>query len=99
MPTSRIANDIRRLQQATEMIIPRAPFNRLVREVCETQSYDPLRWTPTAMDTLQTASEDYLVGLFENAFMCTLHAKRVTLLAKDLELARRIRGLGDPGNR
>lgn len=40
-----------------------------------------------------------MVGLFEDSYLCTLHSKRVTLMAKDMMLARRIRGLGDPGNR
>ena len=51
------------------------------------------------MEALQAAAEDYMVGLFENAFLCSVHAKRVTLLARDLQLARRIRGPQDPGNR
>lgn len=40
-----------------------------------------------------------MVGLFEDSYLCAMHAKRVTLLTKDMQLARRIRGLGDPGNR
>ena len=51
------------------------------------------------MEALQTSAEEYLVGLFEDSYLCTMHSKRVTLLARDMQLARRIRGVGDPGNR
>ncbi len=47
---------------------------------------------------MQSVTEDYLTGLFEDAYACTLHAKRVTLMSKDMRLARRIRGAKDPGN-
>jgi histone H3/H4 len=48
---------------------------------------------------MQCGAEDYLVGLFEDSYLCSVHCKRVTLLSKDLQLARRIRGVTDPGNR
>jgi histone H3 len=48
---------------------------------------------------LHLATEDYLVGLLEDAYLCSLHAKRVTMIPKDLMLARRIRGINDPANR
>jgi histone H3 len=41
---------------------------------------------------LQEASEAYLTGLFEDTNLCAIHAKRVTIMPKDLQLARRIRG-------
>ena len=41
---------------------------------------------------LQEASEAYLVGLFEDTNLCAIHAKRVTIMPKDIQLARRIRG-------
>jgi histone H3/H4 len=51
-----------------------------------------LRWQAEAMMALQEAAEAHLVGLFEDANLCTIHAKRVTIMPKDLQLARRIRG-------
>ena len=42
--------------------------------------------------SLQMASETYLVGLFENTNLCAIHTKRVTIMPKDIQLARRIRG-------
>ena len=51
-----------------------------------------LRLQSTVVLALQEASEAYLVGLFEDANLCAIHAKRVTLMPKDIQLARRIRG-------
>lgn len=81
------------------MLIPRANFNRLLRSVCEEQREEKFRWTSDAVTVMQAAAEDYLVGLFEDSYLCTVHCKRMTLMSKDLQLARRIRGLNDPGNR
>ena len=41
---------------------------------------------------LQEAAEAYLVGLFEDTNLAAIHAKRVTIMPKDIQLARRIRG-------
>ena len=61
----------------------------------EVQTYffrKPYRWQAEAMSALQEAAEAHLVGLFEDANLCTIHAKRVTIMPKDIQLARRIRG-------
>jgi histone H3 len=41
---------------------------------------------------LQSSSEAYLTGLMEDTNLCAIHAKRVTILPKDIQLARRLRG-------
>ena len=51
------------------------------------------------MEALQTAAEDNMVGLFEDAYLCIVHAKKVTLISKDIQLARRIRSFADPANK
>ena len=51
-----------------------------------------LRWQSTAILALQEATEAFLVHLFEDANLCAVHAKRVTIMPKDIHLARRIRG-------
>ncbi len=56
------------------------------------------RWTSKALEILQSVTEDYIINLMEDAYSCALHARRVTLMRKDLQLARRIRGVTDPGN-
>ena len=83
--------EIRRYQKSTELLIRRRPFQRLVREIAQELRPD-LRFQTAAVAALQEAAEDYLVQLFEDAHLLALHAKRVTLMNKDLKLARRIRG-------
>ena len=51
---------------------------------------DDKRWQSSAMVALQEASESYLVHLFEDTNLCAIHAKRITILPKDMSLARRI---------
>jgi histone H3/H4 len=76
-----------------ELCIRKLPFQRLVREIVMNYSYEePFRFTPHALQALHVASEDYLTALFEDSYLCALHAKRVTLMKKDMTLARRIRG-------
>jgi histone H3 len=67
------------------------PFQRLVREIALEFKQD-LRFQSAALAALQETSEDYLVGLFEDTNLCALHANRVTIMPKDMLLARRIRG-------
>lgn len=83
--------EIRKYQKSTELLIRKLPFQRLVREVAHDFKHD-LRFQSTAILTLQEASEAYLVGLFEDTNLCAIHAKRVTIMPKDMQLARRIRG-------
>ena len=86
--------EIKRYQKSTDLLIPRAPFQRVVREICHGFDHD-LRFQSQALVALQEAAEGYLTGVFEDANLCALHAKRVTLQRSDLLLARRIRGDGN----
>lgn len=83
--------EIRKYQRSTELLIRKLPFQRLVREIAQDFKCD-LRFQSTAILALQEASEAYLVGLFEDTNLCAAHAKRVTIMPKDIQLARRIRG-------
>ncbi|EGT42497.1 hypothetical protein CAEBREN_29419 [Caenorhabditis brenneri] len=83
--------EIRRYQKSTELLIRKLPFQRLVREIAQDFKTD-LRFQSAAIGALQEASESYLVGLFEDTNLCAIHAKRVTIMPKDMQLARRIRG-------
>jgi histone H3 len=83
--------EIRRYQKSTEMLIPKLPFSRLVREIAQDYK-DDLRFQATALLATQEAAEAYLVGLFEDSNLCALHAKRVTIMPKDMQLAARVRG-------
>ncbi|XP_045873915.1 uncharacterized protein LOC123950175 [Meles meles] len=86
--------EIRRYQKSTELLIRKLPFQRLVREIAQDFKTD-LRFQSSAVMALQEASEAYLVGLFEDTNLCAIHAKRVTIMPKDIQLARRIRGERD----
>ena len=83
--------EIRRFQKSTELLIRKLPFQRLVREIAKGCNND-LRFQSTALLGLQEAAEAFMTGIFEDSYLCTLHANRVTLMTKDLQLARRIRG-------
>jgi histone H3 len=83
--------EIRRYQKSTELLIRKVPFQRLVREVAADFRTE-LRFQQSAVEALQESAEAYLVGLFEDTNLCAIHAKRVTIMPKDIHLARRIRG-------
>lgn len=83
--------EIRKFQKSTELLIRKLPFQRLVREISNDFKQD-IRFHSQALLALQEASEAYLVGLFEDTNLCAIHAKRVTIMPRDLQLARRIRG-------
>ena len=83
--------EIRKYQKSTELLIRKMPFQRLVREIAQDMKND-LRFQSTAILALQEAAEAYLTGLFEDTNLCAIHARRVTIMPKDMQLARRIRG-------
>ena len=83
--------EIRKLQRTTDLLIRKLPFQRLVRDIAQAIRSD-LRFQSQAILALQEAAEAYLVGLFEDTNLCAIHAKRVTIMPKDMQLARRIRG-------
>lgn len=83
--------EILRYQKSTELLIRKLPFQRLVCEIAQDFKTD-LRFQSSAVMALQEASEPYLVGLFEDTNLCTIHAKHVTIMPKDIQLACRIRG-------
>ena len=83
--------EIRRYQKTTDLLLKKAPFQRLVREIAQDFKTD-LRFQSSAVMAMQEASEAFLVGLFEDTNLCAIHARRVTIMPKDMQLARRIRG-------
>lgn len=88
-----VLRDIRRYQKSTDTLMARAPFYRLVRKLAgDVSSVRDLRWQQNALQALQEATEAYLTGMFEDSNLCALHAKRVTVMPRDMQLARRIRG-------
>ncbi|EPE34077.1 Histone-fold containing protein [Glarea lozoyensis ATCC 20868] len=93
-PGTLALKEIRRYQNSTDLLMRKLPFSRLVREIANTltPSGETMRWQSQAVMALQEASEAFLVHLFEDGNLCAIHAKRVTIMQKDIQLARRIRG-------
>ena len=101
--------EIRNYQKTTDLLIPRAPFARLVREVMQDlytsrtgrfyrfnlKAVPPTRWSAQALLAIQAAAEAYLVNMMQDGQSAAIHAKRVTLTPKDIRLVRRIRNNSD----
>ena len=90
-PGTKALLEIKKYQKSTDLLLRKLPFQRLVREIAQDFKSD-LRFQGTAILALQEATESYLVSLFEDTNLCAIHAKRVTIMPKDIQLARRIRG-------
>ncbi|KAK3857654.1 hypothetical protein Pcinc_036107 [Petrolisthes cinctipes] len=90
-PGTRALKEIRHYQKSTQLLIPKLPFSRVVKEIL--QSFGPnYRLQSLALMALQEAAECYVIGVLEMANLCSIHAKRVTIYPADIRLARRIRG-------
>jgi histone H3 len=83
--------EIRRYQKTIDLLLPKAPFARLVREIAQDLKTD-LRFQTDTMLALQEAAEAFIIGLMEDTNLCAIHARRITITPKDMQLARRIRG-------
>jgi histone H3/H4 len=90
-PGIKALKEIRKFQKSTDLLIHRLPFARLVKEITLNFRYS-FQWQSMALEAIQYASEDYIIGLMEDANLSALHAKRVTVMPKDIKLAKRIRG-------
>jgi len=83
--------EIRRYQETVTPLLPKLPFQRVVREIAQYHKID-VRFRADSVLALQEAAEAFLIDLFEDTVLCAVHAKRVTITVKDMSLARRIRG-------
>ena len=83
--------DICHYKGSTALLIRKLPFQRLVKEIAQDFKTD-LRFQSAVILCLQEAAEAYLVKLFDDANLCAIHTRRVTIMPKDILLARRIRG-------
>ena len=88
-PGTLALREIRHYQKRTNLLIKKAPFARLVREIAQDFKQD-LRFQSSAIGTLQEAAEAYIIRLFEDTNLCAIHAKGVTIMPKDIQLARHI---------
>jgi histone H3 len=83
--------EIRRYQKSSELLIRKLPFQRLVREIARDFKSN-LHFQSSTLGALQESVEAYLVSLFVDTNLCAIHARRVTIQTKDMQLARRLRG-------
>lgn len=93
-PGTNALREIRQFQRSTDLLLRKLPFARLVKEIAENYigaNYG-IRWQSNAVLALQEACEAFLIHLLEDTNLCAIHAKRVTIMQKDIQLARRIRG-------
>jgi len=81
--------EIKQFQKTTDTLIQKLPFSRLVRAIAA--NLGEYRFQTSAIAAVQEATEAYLVGLFEDSQLCAIHAGRVTVYARDMALARRMR--------
>ena len=100
-PGTTALREIRHYQRCQTFLMATLPFQRLVREVClELSPVDlQLRWQSTALFTLQTATEAYLAGFYNDMNLCAAHRKVVTINRKDVWLAIQLRGRDHVGGR
>ncbi|XP_043695916.1 histone H3.3-like [Telopea speciosissima] len=91
-PRVEACREIRKYQKNTNLLIKKQSFQRVVREIAQEFKAD-LRFQSHAILALHEAAEAFLTGLFADTNLCTTHAKRITIMPKDLWLAMRIRGV------
>ncbi|KAK9808472.1 hypothetical protein WJX73_009888 [Symbiochloris irregularis] len=83
--------EIKKIQKHTDLLMRRAPFQRLVREITYNLTGDAgMRWQLKGVEALQEAAEACLISLMEDAQHCAIHGKRITIMPKDIMLARRL---------
>ena len=91
-PGATALKEIRKFQRTTNHLIHRAPFQRLVRDIVLKDLETSVRFTSSTLVVLQEAAEVYLVNLLGEAQLAAIHARRVTIMPRDMHLVRRIRG-------
>jgi histone H3 len=83
-PGQRALREIRHYQKTTDLLIPMLPFSRLVRQISNPFTREQLRWQAAAIHALQEAAEAHLVGIMADGQLCAIHARRKTLMRKDI---------------
>ncbi len=90
-PGTKALMEIRKYQKSTECLLKRRPFQRLVRETAQDLGKGEMRWQTTAIEALREASDAFLTNFFEDVNELAIHAQRVTIMPKDISLARKFR--------
>jgi histone H3 len=87
--------EIRKYQKSTDLLINKTRFTWLLREIVQNvpghnTETTALRMQKATILALQEAAEAFLTGLFEDSNLCAIHAKRVTIMPKDIKIVLRI---------
>ena len=99
-PGTKALREICFYQCCQTFLIPVSPFHRVVRQICiEMEGGGDLRWQSTALFALQSSTEAYMAGFFQDANLCTIHRKVITVNRKDVWLAVEVRGCEHVGGR
>lgn len=88
--------EIRQYQKSTDLLLAKLPFQRLVREITQDLTGQDFLWQTEAIVALQEASEDMLIWRLEHANYCAIHAKRVTIMERDMKPTKRILKIDSP---
>ena len=98
-PCTVALREIRRYQKSTDLLICKVPFKRLARDVLQDLNkpgsyprFTAKCFQATSLLAIQESVEAFSIGLFEDVNLCAIHARRVTIMPKDMQLALRIRG-------
>ncbi len=92
-PGTVAAREIRKFQKITDLLIRKAPFQHLVHKIALKFGKSDLQMQSTAILALQEAAEYFMVDVFSDTYLCTMHGKRVTIMNKDMFLNCHIRGI------
>ena len=90
-PGAKALREIKRYQRSTDTLLPRLALQRIIKEM-STRIMPDVRYSKGAISAIQECVEGYMVGLMEDTGLCAIHARRMTIMTKDMKLARRIRG-------
>lgn len=93
--SARVLKEIAHLQRTVHLLMPKASFARLVREIMQGIN-ENLRIQSLALRALHEATEVYMVHFFEDSNKCSMHARRATLMARDMQLVKEIRSSYEP---
>jgi histone H3 len=85
--------EIKKFQKNTDLLIRKAPFQRLVRKIALKFGKSNLQMQSTALLALQEAAEYSMLDVFSDTNLCTMHSKHVTIMKNDMVLACRIQGI------
>ncbi|KAL6122573.1 hypothetical protein NUSPORA_00339 [Nucleospora cyclopteri] len=91
-PGTLALKEIRKYQKSTDLLLRKMTFKRVVREIIRNLDNSvELRFQAASFSVLQESTENFLVGMLEDSYRCAIHAKRVTLMPRDINLIYKIK--------